>query len=426
VITKSKNLYNRSKKVIPSGVNSSVRYFSPYPFFIESGKGSKITTVEGSQMIDYCMGYGANLLGHASTKVNESVKKQIEKGNLFCIPTEMEVELAEKVSNLIPSAAMLRLVNSGTEATLHAIRLSRAFTNKKKILKFDGCYHGSHDYVLVNAESGEGIPSSDGSIIEVKAQTLVVPFNNITRFERTLEKDSDIACVIIEPVCANMGVIPPENGFLNAIRKITKERNIILIFDEVITGFRLSPGGASQYFNISPDLLTFAKSMANGFPISTIAGKTEIMEQFTPKGNVYEASTFAGNPISVSASLATINILKEKNFFIYSRMKSVSNELVKGINNAISDLKINAVVNHVGSMFQIFFTSYQVKDSQTAKLSDTKMFAHFFQELLSRGIFIPPSQFESCFLSSSHNLEDIETTIQAYYDSFKNMNKALS
>jgi glutamate-1-semialdehyde 2,1-aminomutase len=421
---KSEILYNRSKKVIPSGVNSSTRYFFPYPFFVDSGKGSKITTVEGNQLIDYCMGYGANLLGHTFTEVNESVKEQIDKGNIFCIPTELEMKLAEKVSTIIPSAPMLRLVNSGMEATLHAIRLCRAFTKRKKILKFDGCYHGSHDYVLVNSNSGIGIPATGGSINEIAAQTLVVPFNDIMTFERTIETNSDIACVIIEPVCANMGIIPPENGYLNEVRKITQEKNILLVFDEVITGFRLSLGGASQYYKVSPDLLTFAKSMANGFPISAIAGKEEIMEQFTPKGNVYEASTFAGNPISVSASLATINILQEKQNIIYLQMEMVCNEIVKGITDAISDLRVKAVINCVGSMFQIFFNNCKVKDAQTAKLSDTKMFAYFFKELLSRGIFIPPSQFESCFLSFSHTLDDIKNTIEGFYDAFKITNKS--
>ena len=300
---KSESLFKRATKVIPSGVNSPIRFYEPYPFFAVSGKGSKIVTVDHKTYIDYCMGYGALLLGHAFPSVIETVRCQLDDGNLFCVPTEQEIKLAELFSQIVPCAEMTRLVNTGLEATMHAIRLARAFTKKKKIIKFEGCYHGSHDYVLVKRGLGtEGIPISEGIVEEVASQTLVVTYNNYLELEQLVRKTDDVACIIIEPVASNMGLVVPEKGYLNEIRKITQQMDIILIFDEVVTGFRLALGGASEFFGIKPDLATFAKAMGNGFPIGAITGKKEIMEQFAPCGRVYQAGTYAGNPFSVSAS----------------------------------------------------------------------------------------------------------------------------
>ncbi|HEX2230643.1 MAG TPA: glutamate-1-semialdehyde 2,1-aminomutase, partial [Nitrososphaeraceae archaeon] len=307
MLSRSESLFNRAMNVMPSGVNSPIRFYEPYPFFAVSAKGSKIVTADHDIFIDYCMGYGALLLGHAHPTVTETVKNQLDIGNLYGVPTEKEVKLAELIEEVVPCAEMTRLVNTGAEATMNAIRLARAFTKKKKIIKFDGCYHGSYDYVLVNAGSGAGgFSHSEGSLEETTSQTLVIPYNDSEELDRVITKNEDIACVIIEPVLANMGLILPEKQYLNDVRKITHQNDIILIFDEVITGFRLALGGASEFFGIKPDLATFAKAMGNGFPIAAIAGKKEIMQQLAPLGKVYQASTYAGNPVSVSASISTI------------------------------------------------------------------------------------------------------------------------
>jgi len=308
--SKSEFLFERARKVIPSGVNSPVRFYEPYPFFAVSSKGSRIVTADNVNCIDYCMGYGSLLLGHAYAEVMEYVKSQIDNGSLFCVPTEKEVQLAELISKVVPCAEMTRLVSTGLEATMNAIRLARAFTKKKKVIKFEGCYHGAYDYVLVSPGSdGVGVPTSEGSVEEVSSQTLVVPYNDTSELEQIVKRNEDIACIIIEPVPANMGLIIPDKQYLNEIRKITRQLDIVLIFDEVVTGFRLALGGASEFFGIKPDLATFAKAMGNGFPIAAISGKKEIMQQFAPGGKVYQAGTYAGNPISVSASIATIEML---------------------------------------------------------------------------------------------------------------------
>jgi glutamate-1-semialdehyde 2,1-aminomutase len=414
----SKFLFDRAKEVIPSGVNSPVRFYEPYPFFAVSSKGSKIVTADHKTCIDYCMGYGSLLLGHAYTAVLESVKSQIDKGTLFCVPTEREVKLAELISKVVPCAEMTRLVNTGAEATMNAIRLARAFTKKKKVIKFEGCYHGAHDYVLASSADSTrvGIPTSEGTIEEVSSQTLVVPYNDYSQLEQVINNHDNIACIIIEPVPANIGLIIPDKQYLNEIRKMTQKQDIVLIFDEVITGFRLALGGASEFFGIKPDLATFAKAMGNGFPIAAIAGKKEIMEQFSPSGKVYQASTYAGNPVSVSASIATIETLIETKNEIYPRIARTCDRIVQGINDGLEQLKLSFTINAIGSMYQLFFTSGNVDDDKTAKRSDVAMFKKFHNELLKRGIFIPPSQFETCFISNAHNEDDADKTIECYND----------
>ncbi|HYY67161.1 MAG TPA: glutamate-1-semialdehyde 2,1-aminomutase, partial [Nitrososphaeraceae archaeon] len=345
------------------------------------------------------------------------VKSQIDNGNLFCMPTEKEVKLAELISKVVPCAEMSRLVNTGSEATMNAIRLARAFTRKKKIIKFEGCYHGAHDYVLVSAGSdGHSIPISEGAIEEATSQTLVVPYNDPTELERVIRKDENIACVIIEPVAANMGLILPDKQYLNQIRKITQQQDIVLIFDEVITGFRLAVGGASEFFGVIPDLATFAKAMGNGYPIGAISGKREIMQQFAPNGKVYQASTFAGNPTSVSASFATIQTLLESKNEIYPRIARTCDRIVDGINDGLTQLKLSFTVNAIGSMYQLFLTSEKVNDVKGAKTSDAIMFKKLYDQLFKRGIFIPPSQFETCFISSAHSEDDVDKTIECYND----------
>jgi glutamate-1-semialdehyde 2,1-aminomutase len=412
---KSESLFKRATKVIPSGVNSPVRFYEPYPFFAVSGKGSKIVTVDHKTYIDYCMGYGALLLGHAFPSVIETVRCQLDDGNLFCVPTEQEITLAELFSQIVPCAEMTRLVNTGLEATMHAIRLARAFTKKKKIIKFEGCYHGSHDYVLVKRGLGtEGIPISEGIVEEVASQTLVVTYNNYLELEQLVRKTDDVACIIIEPVASNMGLVVPEKEYLNEIRKITQQMDIILIFDEVVTGFRLALGGASEFFGIKPDLATFAKAMGNGFPIGAITGKKEIMQQFAPCGRVYQASTYAGNPFSVSAAIATIKILTEAKNEIYPKIARTCDSIVNGIKDELEKSKLNYVINTIGSMYQLFFTSEKVKDSKSAMKSNAMAFRKLYDKLLECGVFIPPSQLETCFISYSHTEDDIDKTVESY------------
>jgi glutamate-1-semialdehyde 2,1-aminomutase len=420
MLSKSESLFNRARKVIPSGVNSPVRFYDPYPFFAVSANGSKIVTADHKICIDYGMGYGAVLLGHAYQTVTESIKNQLDIGSLYCVPTEKEVKLAELIAEIVPCAEMTRLVTTGAEATMNAIRLARAFTKKKKILKFDGSYHGSYDYVLINAGSGaESFAQSDGSIEEVTSQTKVIPYNNSEELDRVIAKNDDIACVIIEPIFANMGLVLPKKEYLNDVRKITKQNDIILIFDEVVTGFRLALGGASEFFGIKPDLATFAKAMGNGFPVAAIAGKKEIMQQLAPAGRVYQASTYAGNPISVSASISTIETLIEAKNDIYPTIAKTCDRLVNGIKDELEDAKLNLTLNTIGSMYQLFFTEGRVTDAISAKKSNAANFRLLFDELLKRGVFIPPSQFETCFVSYSHSEDDVYKTIEFYGDALR-------
>jgi glutamate-1-semialdehyde 2,1-aminomutase len=420
MLSKSESLFNRARNVIPSGVNSPVRFYDPYPFFAVSANGSKIVTADHKICIDYCMGYGAVLLGHAYQTVTESVKNQLDIGSLYCVPTEKEVKLAELIAEIVPCAEMTRLVTTGAEATMNAIRLARAFTKKKKILKFDGSYHGSYDYVLINAGSGaESFAQSDGSIEEVTSQTMVIPYNNSEELDRVIAKNDDIACVIIEPIFANMGLVLPKKEYLNDVRNITKQNDIILIFDEVVTGFRLALGGASEFFGIKPDLATFAKAMGNGFPVAAIAGKKEIMQQLAPAGRVYQASTYAGNPTSVSASISTIETLIGAKNDIYPTIAKTCDHLVNGIKDELEDAKLNLTLNTIGSMYQLFFTEERVTDAISAKKSNTANFRLLFDELLKRGVFIPPSQFETCFVSYSHSEDDVYKTIEFYGDAIR-------
>jgi glutamate-1-semialdehyde 2,1-aminomutase len=425
MLSKSESLFNRARNVIPYGVNSPVRFYEPYPFFAVSANGSKIVTADHKICIDYCMGYGAVLLGHAYHTVTESIKNQLDIGSLYCVTTEKEVKLAELIAEIVPCAEMTRLVTTGAEATMNAIRLARAFTKKKKILKFDGSYHGSYDYVLVNAGPGaEGFPQSDGSIEEGTSQTLVIPYNDSEELDRVIDKNDDIACVIIEPISANMGLILPEKEYLNDVRKITRQNDIILIFDEVVTGFRLALGGASEFFGIKPDLATFAKAMGNGFPVAAIAGKKEIMLQLAPAGRVYQASTYAGNPISVSASISTIESLIRGKNEIYPTIAKTCDRLVNGIEDGLEDAKLNCTLNTIGSMYQLFFNDGRVTDANSAKKSNSANFRLLFDELLKRGVFIPPSQFETCFVSYSHSEDDVYKTIEFYGDALRKVKES--
>lgn len=410
----SSTLFDRAKQIIPGGVNSPVRFYEPYPFFASYGKGSKIITKDHDTLVDYCLGYGAVILGHAFPDVINAVRTQLDKGNIFCVPTENEVRLVELIIELIPNIEMVRLMNTGSEATMHSIRLARAYTGKKKIVKFDGCYHGAYDYVLVNPGSSASTSAYDGNLVESMKQTLLVPYNDINALEKLVKQNKDIACIIIEPVLANMGLIIPEDEYLNKLRRLTEREGIILIFDEVVTGFRLSPGGASEYFGVMPDIMTLAKSIGNGFPLSAIAGKKDIIELLSPKGTVFQGSTYAGNPISVTAGIATLEKLREVKNDLYPKLSRFSDTLSNGIKDHIRDLKLNARFYNISSLFQLFFTGGQIKNASNVRQSNQVLYKRLFDELLKSGIFIPPSQFETCFISYSHDDDDMDRTIEAF------------
>ena len=419
----SKISYDKAKKIMPGGVNSPVRAFKPYPFFTSQAKGSKLHDIDGNIYIDYCMAYGPLILGHANTKIIEAVKDQLGKGTLYGTPTDIEIKLAELITNIVPSMKMLRLVNTGTEATMHAIRVARGYTGRNKIIKFEGCYHGAHDYVLVQAGSGAttfGTPTSLGIPENAIKDTLVLPFNDIESLKETINQNRDeIAAVIIEPVIGNAGTILPKDGYLNSIRNITEEEQIVLIFDEIITGFRLSLGGAQEYYGITPDMTTLGKIIGGGFPIAAYGGKKEIMENISPLGKVYQASTFAGNPISTTAGLATLNALTENKNTLYGNLERMGNEIRKGLLDIVEDKGASAEVNGIASMFQIFFTDQIVTDYESAKSSDISKFMSYQTKILNDGVFIPPSQFETCFLSTSHTDEDITKTLESMNEAIR-------
>ena len=418
----SKKLFSDAKKVIPSGVNSPVRYFEPYPFFVKRSQGSSLWDEDGNQLVDFCNGYGALLLGHARKEIISAVSSQMKKGTLYTAPTSLEIELSRLIQKNFPSMKKVRTMNTGAEATMTAIRLARGFTKKKKIIKFEGCYHGAYDTVLVKAGSGSahnGISVSDGGLDEVSKNTLVVPYNNIDELEKTLSKNKDVAGLIVEPVLANMGLVLPEKNFLKDLRKITTQFDIPLIFDEVVNGFRISEGGAQQKFDIKPDITTLGKALGNGFVISAVGGKNEIMNQLSPDGKVYQASTYAGNPISVAAaisSIKTINKIKNK---LYPKLERYCKVMVDEIDDLATDYKIPHTINSIASMFQIFFTNQKVIDYKTSKKSSTKKFHKLFTNLLKNGVFTAPSQYETVFLSDAHTDANITKALGAYGLSLK-------
>jgi len=410
--------------VIPSGVNSPVRYFEPYPFFTKKANGAYIWDEDNNRYIDFCNGYGALLLGHRRKEIIASVSKQLSKGTLYCTPTEAEIELSKLIIGNFPSIDKVRLVNTGGEATMTAIRLARGFTKKKKIIKFEGCYHGAHDSVLVKAGSGSahnGISVSDGVLDDVSKNTLVVQYNNIEDFKKTIRQNKDIAGVIIEPILANMGLILPEKNFLFDLRKITKENNIPLIFDEVVTGFRIAPGGAQEHFGIKPDITTLAKALSNGFAIAAVGGRKEIMNLLSPGGKVYQASTFAGNPISVSAAISSIKTINKIKNILYPKLELYNLLFTTALDDMATDMGIPHQINFTSSMFQIFFTNKPVVDYKTSKNANAKKFQKMFKTLLKKGIFIAPSQFEVVFLSDAHTESDLNKTLDAYHAALKSV-----
>ena len=422
--TLSKQLYTRALQSIPGGVNSPVRAFKSVdmlPLFIEKAKGSKIYDADSNEYIDYVGSYGPMILGHGHPAVLESIRNVLEKGLSFGAPTEMEITLAEMIKTAYPSVEMTRMVNSGTEAAMSAIRLARAYKSKDKIVKFIGNYHGHADYLLVKGGSGMatyGIPDSPGVPASFTEHTLLCEYNNIEEFNDLTEEFSDqIAAVIVEPFAGNMGFIPPQRNFLKMLREICDRQGILLIFDEVMTGFRVAKGGAQEVMSIMPDLTVFGKIIGGGMPVGAYGGRKEIMENVAPAGKVYQAGTLSGNPVAMAAGIATLTEIYKPGF--YEAIAEKTSLLTNGLKEVADGLGIPFQVNHCGSLFGFFFREEPVKNYDDAMKSDTELFKKFFKNMLINGIYIAPSAFEAGFLSSAHSEEDIEKTISAFHNSLR-------
>jgi len=415
--SKSLKLYERAKKTLPGGVNSPVRAFEPYPFFVECAQGSKLYDADGKKYLDYCMAYGALLLGHANPEILDAVKAQLPRGTLYGTPTELEVQFAETISQVSPCMEMMRLVSTGTEATMHALRAARGYTNRKKIIKFDGCFHGSHDNVLVKAGSGAatfGTPNSLGIPQETTQNTIVLPYNDLEALENTFRAEGqNIAAVIVEPVMANVGLILPKADYLQNLRKITQTYGTVLIFDEIITGFRLALGGAQEYFGIKPDMATLGKVLGGGFPLAAFGGKSEIMQNISPAGKVYQAGTFSGNPVSATAGMTTLNYLSKNKTQLYPQLEKKASDLKKFLLDQATSYQLPVQVYSIASLYQLFFTAQDITNYDDAKHSNQTMFSAYFHELLKQGVFIPPSQYETCFISTAHTEDDLKFTTNA-------------
>src|SRR5579862_3366892 len=421
----SRKLQKRAEAVIPGGVDSPVRAFRAVggdPPFIVRGEGSRMWDADGNEYIEYLGSWGPLILGHAAPEVVEAVIAAARKGTSFGASNPLEPELAELVLSAFPRMEKVRFVSSGTEATMSAIRLARAYTRRKYIVKFEGCYHGHADALLVKAGSGLatlGIPGSAGVPEEFTQFTLALPFNDTDALEQAFAKfKHQIACVIVEPVVGNMGCVPPARGYLEAVRAITQRDKAVLIFDEVMTGFRLAFGGAQELYTITPDLTTMGKIIGGGLPVGAYGGPSEIMDLVAPLGPVYQAGTLSGNPLAMAAGLATLRQLREHKRDIYPRLDKLAAELITGVSAAAKDAGVLTCANRVGSMFTLFFTPGPVTDWTSAAKSDTEAFARFFHSMLDSGIYLPPSQFEAAFLSAAHTPENIEQTVSAAKDAF--------
>ena len=425
----SKKIYKKAKESIPGGVNSPVRAFQSvdkeYPIFIKSGNGSKLYDEDGNEYVDMIGSWGPMILGHNYPQVLEVVKRELENGTSFGLPTKKEVELAELVKSCFLSIEKLRLTTSGTEAAMASVRLARAFTGKNKIIKFEGCYHGHSDSLLVKAGSGLLTfehQDSNGITEGVVKDTITLPFGDFEKLKETLENNKDIACVIIEPIPANMGLIETEKEYLEKVREITQKENIVLIFDEVISGFRVSLGGAQKIFGITPDLTILGKIIGGGYPVGGFGGKREIMDLISPVGNVYHAGTLSGNPISVAAGIETISILKE-NPEIYENINKKTENLVNKINELIKKYDILATVNYFGSLFTIFFAKEKVKTLEDAMNTNSEFYSIYFNTMLENGVIVPPSKYEAHFVSYIHNDEDMEKILAGVEKTFEKIAK---
>lgn len=422
---RSVEAYKEAVQYMPGGVNSPVRAFKSVkmdPIFMERGKGSKIFDVDGNEYIDYVLSWGPLILGHADDRVVARLKEVAEGGTSFGAPTELENELAKLVIDRVPSIEMVRMVNSGTEATMSALRLARGYTNRNKILKFEGNYHGHGDSLLIKAGSGVatlGLPDSPGVPEEIARNTITVPYNDIESVRYAFaEYGDDLAAVIIEPVSGNMGVVPPLNNFLQELRDITEENGTVLIFDEVMTGFRVGYNCAQGYFGVTPDLTCLGKVIGGGLPVGAYGGKKEIMERVAPVGPIYQAGTLSGNPLAMAAGLETLSALTPES---YEEMNKKVDRLIEGLSEAAAEHDVPHTINRAGSMVGFFFTDKDVINYETAKSSNLDNFASYYQTMIQEGVFLPPSQFEGLFMSVAHSDEDIENTIKAARAAFSKL-----
>ena len=424
----SKEIYDKAVKFIPGGVNSPVRAFKSVhreaPIFVKKAKGSKLWDEDGNEYIDYICSWGPMILGHNFKNVIEGVREEVENGSSYGLPTKLEVELAELITKCCPSMDKVRLTTSGTEATMSAVRLARAYTGRNKILKFEGCYHGHSDALLVKSGSGlltDGYQDSNGITEGVLKDTLTVPFGDKEKIKEILEKNN-VACLIMEPVPANMGVISPDVEFLKFVREICTATSTVLIFDEVISGFRLSLGGAQEYFGITPDMTTLGKIIGGGYPVGAFGGKEEIMNLVAPIGRVYHAGTLSGNPISVRAGLETVSYLYNNRETIYKELENKTKYITENLEKLAKKYNVPVCINRLGSLYTIFFTERdEVKNLEDALLSNTENFATYFNTMLDNGIVIPPSQFEAHFISLALTDEDIAKTLEVAEEAFKNI-----
>ncbi|MDF1506900.1 glutamate-1-semialdehyde 2,1-aminomutase [Robertmurraya sp. DFI.2.37] len=414
---KSIAAFQEAKELMPGGVNSPVRAFKSVnmdPIFMERGKGSKIYDIDGNEYIDYVLSWGPLILGHTNDRVVEALKKVAELGTSFGAPTIMENELAKLVIERVPSIEVVRMVSSGTEATMSALRLARGYTGRNKILKFEGCYHGHGDSLLIKAGSGVatlGLPDSPGVPEGIAKNTITVPYNDLESVKFAFEQfGDDLAGVIVEPVAGNMGVVPPLPGFLEGLREITKENGTLLIFDEVMTGFRVGYNCAQGYFNVTPDLTCLGKVIGGGLPVGAYGGRADIMEQIAPSGPIYQAGTLSGNPLAMTAGFETLSQLTPESYQEFERKADI---LETGLKAAADKYGVPITVNRAGSMIGFFFTKEDVINYEAAKTSNLDFFASYYQEMANQGVFLPPSQFEGLFLSTAHSDEDIDKTIAA-------------
>ncbi|MBN9653851.1 glutamate-1-semialdehyde 2,1-aminomutase [Halobacillus sp. GSS1] len=414
---RSKQAYTKAVELMPGGVNSPVRAFKSVqmdPIFMEKGAGSKLYDLDGNEYIDYVLSFGPLILGHADERVTEALTKATANGTSFGAPTEMENELASLVRERVPSIEMLRMVNSGTEATMSALRVARGYTDRDKILKFEGNYHGHGDSLLIKAGSGVatlGLPDSPGVPESIAQNTITVPYNDLESVRYVFEEfGDDLAAVIIEPVSGNMGVVPPNEGFLQELRTLTEENGTVLIFDEVMTGFRVGYHSAQGHFGVTPDMTCLGKVIGGGLPVGAYGGKREIMERVAPVGDIYQAGTLSGNPLAMTAGYETISAMTEE---AYASINKKVDRLIEGYEQAAEKHNIPLTVNRAGSMVGFFFTNEPVTNFETANQSDLEMFTRYFQGMIEEGVYLPPSQFEGLFLSVKHTDDDIEKTIQA-------------
>ncbi|WP_436373141.1 glutamate-1-semialdehyde 2,1-aminomutase [Cytobacillus sp. BC1816] len=422
---KSIKAFKEASELMPGGVNSPVRAFKSVnmdPIFMERGRGSKIYDIDGNEYIDYVLSWGPLILGHTNERVVEGIKKVAEMGTSFGAPTEIENELAKLVIERVPSIEVVRMVSSGTEATMSALRLARGYTGRNKIMKFEGCYHGHGDSLLIKAGSGVatlGLPDSPGVPEGVAKNTITVPYNDLESVRYAFEQfGDDIAGVIVEPVAGNMGVVPPQPGFLEGLREITEQNGSLLIFDEVMTGFRVGYNCAQGYFGVTPDITCLGKVIGGGLPVGAYGGKAEIMKQIAPSGPIYQAGTLSGNPLAMTAGFETLSQLTPHS---YKEFERKADRLEEGLKAAAEKYDIPHTINRAGSMIGIFFTNEAVINYEKAKTSNLDFFAEYYREMANQGVFLPPSQFEGLFLSTAHTDEDIEKTIQAAEKAFSKL-----